>query len=136
MTQSQFNYSQDRTIDNVKFVRDQIKRKVNYNHPAYATCQSVTNSVTDFDHFPYTRYFRGVYYEDKPIVIEREAGFRPLHNGAYTPCIKNPPQPKPTNCWESACSVVYPCYPQYLRKYADKEELEIMLNRKCIIESP
>ena len=136
MNQSQLNYSQNRTTDNVKFVRQQIQRKLNYNLPYYASGVLVNNAITDLDHFPYTRYYRGVYYEDKPVVFEREAGFRNRHDLAYTPYKFTLPTPPPSNCWESACSIVYPCYPQYLRKYADKEELEIMLNRKCVTNSP
>ena len=43
------------------FIKKQIERKNNYNIPYYATKNSVTKTMTDMDHFPYTRYFRGVY---------------------------------------------------------------------------
>jgi hypothetical protein len=57
--------------------------------------------VNDMDHHPYTRCFRGVYYSSEPIVMEREAGWRPLHNKCYNPGMvvkKRPllcPEPEP-----------------------------------------
>jgi len=136
MNSNQLKYSQDQTTRNVDFVREQIANKMNYNIPYYASNSLVTNSVTDMDHFPYNRFYRGIPTSDKPVVLDREAGFRELHNTAYNPNIILPLQDPPSLCWEAACSTVYPCYPEYLRKYADKNELEIMLNKKCIIKSP
>ena len=39
--------------------------------------------LTDVDHFPYTRHFRGRYNSDRPTVWSREAGYSPLFNGCY-----------------------------------------------------
>ena len=39
---------------------------------------------------------------------------------------------KINHCFESACSVVYPCYPEYLKKYSDKEQMNVMLNKSCL----
>ena len=34
-------------------------------------------TLTDMDHFPYRRFFRGIYYEPEPIIHSRDAGYRP-----------------------------------------------------------
>ncbi len=95
-------------MQNINFIREQIGFKTDYNHPYYATAGPVQMVLTDMDHFPYTRYYRGVYYNDAPIVIEREAGFRPLDN----PCYRRQSVPvafTPKYCWEFPCSTALPC---------------------------
>jgi len=120
---------------NINQVRRQINLK-NRSTPYYAFQSTIKPVVDDMDHFPYNRFYRGVYHSVKPIVLEREAGYRQRHDACYKPVIAAIPPPKPNHCFEGPCSVVYPCYPQYLRKYADKDELEIMLNKTCVIKSP
>ena len=72
-----------------------------------------TNTITQEGRafFPYPDYWRGSYTCDKPIVVEREAGFRPrvekpklVHDGtghAY-----------PDHCFEASPRTRYPCYPE------------------------
>src|SRR3989344_8075424 len=95
---------------NVESVREMISKKQSFS-PYYASATTVTDVVTDMDHFPYSRFFRGVYYFPEPIVSEREAGWRPIQNACYQ--LHQPGQllPYPNHCYESACSTVYPCYP-------------------------
>ena len=73
--------------NNFNFIKEQIERKNNYNIPYYATVNSIKKVTTDFDHFPYTRHFRGVYHQSKPHVLEREAGYRARHDLCYTPIV-------------------------------------------------
>ena len=127
--------SDELTSTSIDFVRSQIQQKLNYNTPYQATNGMVKNSVTDMDNFPYNRFYRGVYFADKPVVMEREAGWRERQNECYTPVLMKE-DIYPENCFEAACSTVYPCYPQYLRKLADKKALEVMLNKKCVDFSP
>lgn len=121
------------TDDNIKSVRNLIKMKQS-SDPFYATGNQVTNTITDIDHFPYTRYYRGVYNSSKPVVFEREAGWRPLHNGCYTANFPNKQDAYPNHCFASACSTVFPCYPEYQVRYADSEALAIQLNSACIVQ--
>jgi len=121
--------------NNISYIRKQIEKK-NASTPYYAFQDTVSHVSEDLDHFPYTRFYRGQAANPKPIVFEREAGYRQQHDKCYKPLIKATPAEKPQHCWEGPCSVVYPCYPQYLRKYADKNELEVMLNKVCVIKSP
>jgi hypothetical protein len=118
---------------NVEAVRRQIARKTG-SVPSFATNETATHVITDIDHWPYNRYFRGVYYFPEPVIMEREAGFRELNNSCYD---FNPVPQKdqqPNHCFQTACSTVYPCYPEYLQKFSDKELLDTMLNRACVVQ--
>jgi hypothetical protein len=119
--------------NNVDFVRSQMAIK-NSNIPLYSYGTQV---LTDYDHFPYNRYFRGEYKNSNPVVAEREAGFRPRYDNCYNLSFKQCKKedcPYPEHCFESACSIVYPCYPEYLAKYSDREALNVMLNNKCTVQ--
>jgi hypothetical protein len=133
----EMSLSEKLNMGNVRFVRQQIAEKINYAIPYYARVNDTTKAVTDLDHHPYGRYFRGVYYDSEPIVFEREAGFRKWEQPCYQPneC-QYIEEYYPNHCWEGACSVVFPCDPHYVRKYADKNEMEVMLNRTCVNKSP
>lgn len=117
---------------NKEIVLQGIAAKLGY-LPVYGSSSTV---LTDTDTFPYPRYYRGRYDSSEPIVAEREAGWRSVKNNCYNvvlplPDIRNE---YPNHCFQTASSTVYPCYPDYLRKYADKAEMELMINRACIPE--
>lgn len=119
--------------NNIQKVRSLIEEK-NKSIPFYATENDIQDVITDMDHFVYTRFFRGQFKSDKPIVMEREAGFRLRHDNCYrlveSPCkIK---EPYPIHCYEVPCSTVFPCYPNYLDKYSDRNAMNVMINNKCI----
>jgi len=116
---------------NVVNVREMIALKKN-SHPYYATSLSTTNALTDMDHFPYSRFYRGVVGFDQPVLIEREAGWRPVDNRCYRLNKPYTDTAYPNHCFETACSTVYPCYPQYLQKFSDRNALNVQLNRACI----
>jgi hypothetical protein len=42
--------------------------------------KQIKTTLTDMDHFPYRRFFRGVYYESEPVIFGRDAGYRPYMN--------------------------------------------------------
>lgn len=117
----------------VEQVRGLIKQKTS-DHPYFATNQSVLPIVNDMDHHPYTRWYRGVYYYPDPIVMEREAGWRKQRNACYD--INIPPQKvhRPNHCFEAPCSTIFPCYPEYLTKFSDRENLDVMINNACIVQ--
>lgn len=111
------------------YVRDQIMKKLQYDRPYYATNRTVGHIVTDFDSFPYSRWYRGQYEVDVPIVIEREAGYRHVEKN----CNITKPEIQreyPKYCFEAACSTVYPCVADGNKKY------DVMLNRTCVIKAP
>ena len=121
--------------DNITTVRNQIYDKLNSCQiPHYGTINEAKKTITDFDHFPYTRFFRGIYESSEPVVIEREAGWRPVDNQCYKPNICKEEQAYPNHCFESGCSVVYPCYPNYINKIADRDALNVQLNKSCIVQ--
>lgn len=127
------NLTKDINTQNVENVRYLINKKKG-NKPFFATIDDTSAVLTDMDHFPYTRFFRGEFESDRPIVFEREAGWRPTENNCY----KNQDPIKPLNhnniCYESACSTVYPCYPSYAAKYSDRDAFLVKLNNACVIQ--
>ena len=108
---------------NIASVQNQILMKKGYS-PYYGTINEASRVITDMDHFPYTRFFRGVYYSSSPTVFEREAGWRPTRNNCYKNqnCVEK--NSYPNNCWEYPCSTVLPCYQK-----ADKDGI----NNPCIV---
>jgi hypothetical protein len=123
MNKSSAEIQRQKNIDSVKM---EIFYK-NRNEP-YIVEKSIYNVQNDMDVFPYPRWFQGVPTDDRPIVSEREAGWTPkniLHNRDKTEKKKDPL--KPANlCFQTACSVVYPCYAQ--------DNAYIGINRACINE--
>ena len=73
---------------NVNHIQAQIKSKQNYK-PFLATTKDSVGAITDYDVFPYTRYFRGQILSTEPIVAEREAGWRIRRDWCYNPMVKN-----------------------------------------------
>ena len=71
-------------VSNVKHIREQIKQKNGYK-PFLATNADSVGAITDFDTFPYPRFFRGQALSYEPIVLEREAGWRVRKDWCYTP---------------------------------------------------
>jgi hypothetical protein len=121
---------------NVQNIRKQINSKKSC-LPFYATSKDATSTMTDYDTFPYTRWYRGVPESTTPVIAEREAGYRPRHDKCYRvlePHFENDPNPYPNHCFAGPCSTVYPCYPEYLQKYSDKELLDTILNKSCVVQ--
>ena len=122
--------------NNVENIRSQINQK-NQSSPFFATSTDVVHTITDYDTFPYPRYYRGVVGVSQPIIAEREAGWRKRHDSCYDvnePRKRNIRPTEPNNCFQSACSTVYPCYPEYMTKYSDKEAMDLILNKTCIAQ--
>jgi hypothetical protein len=121
---------------NVMNVREQIARKQDFK-PYHATVTESVQVLTDYDTFPYPRYYRGVPDSIVPIVAEREAGWRPRHDSCYQVIEPDGLQVYPTypnHVFQSACSTVYPSYPEYDSRYASLEEMHLILNNKCIVQ--
>ena len=118
---------------NIESVRKQICDKIGFN-PYYGTINDAASIINDMDHFPYNRYFRGIYKSTDPVLFEREAGWRPTRNTCYSVNNCTQESPYPNHCFEAACSTVYPCYPEYLQKIADRDALNVQLNNACIVQ--
>lgn len=123
----------DMNEKSIEHVRAMINKK-NNNNPYFATQSTITPVMTDMDHHPYTRFYRGVYYYSDPIIFEREAGWRQQHDSCYEVNIPQEQEKQPQHCYEAACSTIFPCYPQYLTKFADRENLDVMVNNACIVQ--
>jgi hypothetical protein len=120
---------------NEDIVRMAIMKKNSYDRPYYATNRTAKQVVTDFDDFPYNRWYRGVATNPNPVIIEREAGYRYVEKNCY---IDKPEYTitYPKHCFEAPCSTVYPCTPEAFKKFTDQDAMNIMLNRACVLKSP
>jgi hypothetical protein len=115
-------------------VHGNILKKTNYDKSFYANNNTVKNIITDMDDFAYDRFYRGVYQLNKPVIMEREAGYRLVENNCYK-ILQTYKAEYPRHCFEAPCSTIYPCFPDYLRRGSDKEKLDIFLNRNCVDRS-
>jgi len=110
----------------IEFIQRQINKKLS--GPYIANGELISQSVTDMDHHPYDRWFRGVPYFPDPVIFEREAGWRPLRDDCYTPA---KPQRKPQDnslCFEAACTTIFPCYNK------GEPEKNVKTNRNCLVQ--
>jgi hypothetical protein len=73
--------------NNVNNIKKQIENKKK-SDPYFATTKQSKSVITDYDTFPYPRYFRGNPESSLPIIAEREAGWRPRHDDAYQPNVE------------------------------------------------
>lgn len=121
------------TEKNINTIRNEIRLK-NLDSPFLANGSLVKKVITDQDHHPYSRYFRGVYYFPEPIVMEREAGWRPLQDNCYDMVVPYELEIQPVNCYESACSTIFPCYPKHETSYENNFSLNKTINQDCIVQ--
>lgn len=72
-----------------------------------------TNVITQKNrsYFPYPDWFRGEYMSDLPIIVEREAGFRPLL-ARSTLRVPATGHAYPQHCFRGSEKTRYPCYPE------------------------
>jgi hypothetical protein len=89
---------------NIESIRKQIKLKQGYK-PHYGTINDASSIITDMDHFPYTRFYRGVPSSTYPIVFEREAGWRPNRDSCYGVGNCHHKSEYPNHCFQYACSM-------------------------------
>ena len=113
------SYLQNREEKNIDHIKKQIVLK-NSSNPYYVN-QSIYTVRNEYDEFPYPRWYKGVAESVKPTIADREAGWIPKRIKAP---IKQQPQPLPETCFQSACSVIYPCYAQ--------DNSYLYLNKACV----
>ncbi len=113
-------------MQNQEWIAKQIYLKNMYAYPYESLGSDVKHVVTDVDHFPYTRFYRGVYNDTRPHVWEREAGYHTLENARYKDNLlyMTTPHESPT---QIPCSTILP------RKLCPKQRLS---NTNECINSP
>lgn len=111
--------------------RNYIQELIDIKNSPYPLYAKRTNVVTDFDVFPYPRFYRGEYRNPNPIVIDREAGWRPRVDRCYRGAGVPKPLTDPSHCFEGSCSLVVPCTPAYLNEIGNNDELAVQLQDKC-----
>lgn len=92
-----------------------------------STGSALPNS--DVDSFPYTRFYRGDYRSDKPVIFDRKPGWNPRCDKRYEKIQERVDIVYPNHCFQGPVTTVYPCMPEYQRKYADKDEMNLQLFR-------
>lgn len=104
-------HGRDSYFDNNRaLIAQQILMKQQQSRPYYATRAMSESILTPYDHFPYKYFYRGDPYAPNPVVMEREAGYRPLNNECYR--VQTDPQHyQHSSCWATPCSTVFPCCP-------------------------
>tara|TARA_R110002111_G_scaffold147243_1_gene214034 strand:- start:324 stop:698 length:375 start_codon:yes stop_codon:yes gene_type:complete len=118
---------------NINTIRQMIERKNEWK-PYSTSGTSVTPIINDYDHHPYSRWYRGVYYYPEPVIAEREAGWREQEQQCYSLNLPLKDEKEPQHCFSAPCSTVYPCYPEYLQKESDKQAMDTLLNNTCIVQ--
>jgi hypothetical protein len=118
---------------NINSIQEQIRRKQS-DKPHHATIGDVAGFITDVDHFPYTRNFRGLYSSNMPIIYGRDAGWRPRRDECYRPEQQTYPKIKPNHCFSGACNGVKPCRPDELNPISDKDAVDLTLQNRNIID--
>jgi hypothetical protein len=113
----------------IESLRYAISRKIS-SQPYLANNNSARRIVTDMDHQPYQRFFRGVYYYPDPVIFEREAGYRPLKDSCYRTVSHGSGvvDEEPEHCFELPCSTILPCRPN------SKEKIDTVINNECIVQ--
>lgn len=97
--------------NNVDMIRQGILYKTS-DDPFIPTIGLAKSTITDYDTFPYPRWYRGVPTSSEPVVAEREAGWRVRNDQCYrvNTCPGKLEYPYPSHCFETACSTVFPCF--------------------------
>ena len=105
-------------MNNYSIIRNEILKK-NSDEP-YFVKNTIYAINTDYDVFPYPRWYKSKYDD----IAEREAGWIPKKLNVQKP--KKPKQQhKNSNmCFQTPCSVIYPCYNPDSENY-------LMSNREC-----
>jgi len=116
-------YILDKTsVHNIENVRRMIDRKVSIigEHSFYVQENEIKGVRTDVDHLPYTRLYRSNPFTGEAIPWSGDSGFQPRMNSFYEPNIVQTVDESEPLCFQTPCSTVYPCHPQYLQKNSDK----------------
>ena len=113
------------TYRNVDHVRQQLISQNQGRRPFAPSDLAITRVITDQDTFPYPRFFRGIAASAKPVIFEREAGWRPREDSCYNPTFEFQIE-RPNYCWQIPCSTTLPC-----------NQIEVAAqNDGCVIISP
>lgn len=94
---------------------------------------SQTNILTQPERafFPYSKWFRGEYMSDTPIIAEREAGFRPRESRKpfWKPSTGHA---YPQHCFRPGLRTHTPCYPDCTEPYK-KYDSTLQRNAKIFL---
>ena len=89
-----------RVIENYENIRKQIQLKKNSQNTYYSTVQNNNNVLTEYDNFPFNRFWKGVPTSEYSFVDGREAGWRVRDDSCYKGGCAYENIPKPNICFQ------------------------------------
>jgi len=92
---------------NRDYLNRQIQRKKGH-QPYQPDAGVIRGCVTDMDHFPYTRFYRGEYQSDEPVIYGRETGYHPVGPVMRQNEIVLSPEPDWDIYFQNPCSTLLP----------------------------
>lgn len=92
-------------MNNQIFIKEMIQKK-NSHLPYTPSGDAIKYIITDIDHFPYKRFYRGIYNDMIPHIWEREAGYFPLQNNRDRTMIF--PVEYPNHLFQVPCTTILP----------------------------
>lgn len=98
--------------ENRRIISGYIQAKLHT--PGIVPANYLSSITTDMDHFPYSRYYRGMTTCEKPRVFDREAGRRQWRvEPIDVESLKKMAQPRDfQGCFQIPCSTILPCVVQ------------------------
>lgn len=125
--------TQSITDKNIAIVRGLIKRS-QQSAPLYVTGDIPSSVITDYDVFPYPRWFRGLYDNSNPIVAEREAGYRILQSESYMDSKKkNETEAVIEHVFQTACTTIKPSFVLDPDSH-EGTKFNKSINKMCIVQ--
>jgi len=91
------------------------RRRGNPDTRQWGTGGEIAQSVTEYDSFPYTRWWRGVPGDGTPVVHPRIAGWYPRQDSAYriNQYAVSEYDRRPHHCFQASCSQKLPSTGEY-----------------------
>ncbi len=78
-----YNPNRFLVCENNSAIERMIKQKLLSEESIEPSPEQIMSVVTDADHFPYTRFYRGIYNSEIPTVWSRSAGYRARCDSCY-----------------------------------------------------
>lgn len=91
-------------------LREAARRRGDPSRRQWGTGAEALRSMTEYDSFPYRRWFRGEPRSPLPVVHPRIAGWYPRQDAAYDPRVRawNEYDQYPRHCFQAACTTRLP----------------------------
>ena len=113
-----------RQIEKLGYLKNQLN---NFNVPYYATGETIKQFPSDFNQFPYPRFFRGIVKSDYPVILDREPGYSKVYSTKSYDYKEGLNDKAANYFFQIPCSTVLP--PQNEKTWSNRE---FHMNNNCI----